>query len=238
MPEISEIKIGQDIGKGNKKNYYSWLACIDCGKERWVQVNRGKPCSKHCQHCQTKIARIALASKPVSEETKLKMSEAHKGLNWKGGKSIRRVCEQCGSIFYVYPSDRKRGRARFCGIRCRAIYAQKHGMTKPPPRGIIPRKFTKPERILAKLLEENKLPFKYVGDGSVWLDNRNPDFININGKKQIIEVFGTYWHPVFDVAQRTEHYKQYGFSTLIIWADELKDLDKVLAKVRRFARLR
>ena len=77
------------------------------------------------------------------------------------------------------------------------------------------------------------MPFKFVGGGEVWLGNRNPDFINTNGKKQVIELFGTYWHPVFDVANRIEHYKQYGFACLIIWEDELADLSKLTKKIKR-----
>jgi len=87
-----------------------------------------------------------------------------------------------------------------------------------------------------RLLEEAKLPFKYVGDGKVWLGKCNPDFINYNGKKQVIEVFGVYWHPIFDVAQRMEAFRQYGFNTLIIWQDELVNERLVLKKLKKFAR--
>uniref|UniRef100_A0A6M3KKP2 DUF559 domain-containing protein n=1 Tax=viral metagenome TaxID=1070528 RepID=A0A6M3KKP2_9ZZZZ len=94
----------------------------------------------------------------------------------------------------------------------------------------------KPEIALIDLLAENNLPFKYVGNGEVWLGNRNPDFINTNGKKQVIELFGIYWHPVFDVAKKQEHYRQYGFQSLVIWEDELEKPEKVLAKIRHFVR--
>ena len=91
------------------------------------------------------------------------------------------------------------------------------------------------EQKLITLIEENNLPFKYVGDGQFILGGKCPDFLNVNGKKQIIELFGAYWHPIFDVAKRTEHFKQYGFQTLIIWEDELKDMSKVSAKIKRFS---
>jgi len=105
-------------------------------------------------------------------------------------------------------------------------------------RGIFSRTPNKVEGKLISLLKENNLPFKYVGDGEVWLGNRNPDFINANGKKQVIELLGTYWHPLFDGANRIEHYKQYGFDCLAVWEDELKDEGRVLKKVERFVNAR
>jgi len=93
----------------------------------------------------------------------------------------------------------------------------------------------KPETHLSSLLN-TYFPneWKYVGDGKIVIEGRNPDFININGKKQVIELLGTYWHPLFDGANRIEHYRQYGFQCLIIWEDELKHPNKVVAKVKKF----
>lgn len=86
---------------------------------------------------------------------------------------------------------------------------------------------TKPERILIKIIEEYRLPFKYVGNGQVILGGLNPDFINVNGKKQIIEVFGDYWHrrPNLKYHQSEEGrknvYSQFGYNTMILWEDEI-----------------
>lgn len=94
----------------------------------------------------------------------------------------------------------------------------------------------KPEQRLITLIETNHLPFRYVGNGEFILGGRCPDFLNTDGKKQLIELFGTYWHDILDVGRRTEHFRQYGFNTLCIWEDELKDEDKVLKKIKQFAR--
>ena len=75
--------------------------------------------------------------------------------------------------------------------------------------------------------------WKFVGDGQVNLGGRFPDFININGKKELIELFGTYWHPLFDVAQRKEHYRQYGFRVAVIWEDELEDEGRLVKTLKR-----
>ncbi|GAI94480.1 unnamed protein product, partial [marine sediment metagenome] len=96
----------------------------------------------------------------------------------------------------------------------------------------------KAEKQLSELLAANSLPYRYVGNGEVVFGGKNPDFINVDGQKKLIEVFGVYWHDPFDVARRTEHFRQYGFSTLCIWEDELKEPEKVVAKIKSFNRRR
>jgi len=53
MPEIGEIKKGQDLGF---TRYYKfiWRACVDCGKERWVRLKRGQPKNRYCLSCAHK----------------------------------------------------------------------------------------------------------------------------------------------------------------------------------------
>ena len=75
--------------------------------------------------------------------------------------------------------------------------------------------------------------WKFVGDGQVNLGGRLPDFMNVNGKKEVIELFGAHWHPLFDAAQRKEHYRQYGFRVAIIWEDELKDEERLVKTLKR-----
>lgn len=93
----------------------------------------------------------------------------------------------------------------------------------------------KPEQKLLRFLD-NRFPgeWKFVGDGSFILNGYNPDFINVNGKKQIIELFGTYWHRGEDPADRAKLFEPYGFKTLVIWEHELKNLLSVGSRVRGF----
>jgi G:T-mismatch repair DNA endonuclease (very short patch repair protein) len=102
---------------------------------------------------------------------------------------------------------------------------------------------TKPEREMVEILENNNLQFKYVGNGEIIINGRNPDFINTNGKKQVIEIFGSYWHmPLLNPNMpdkmteysTKEHYAKYGFDCLVIWDFELKNPKKVLAKIASF----
>lgn len=56
MPKLGELKRGRVIGYKNDWNHYIWHACVDCGKERWVPLYRGKPRALRCRQCGSKFA--------------------------------------------------------------------------------------------------------------------------------------------------------------------------------------
>lgn len=72
------------------------------------------------------------------------------------------------------------------------------------------------------------------------LGGKIPDFVNINGQKKVIELFGSYFHnPKYfpntqSPEERINYFKQFGWDTLIIWEGELKDKNKLKEKIRRF----
>lgn len=93
----------------------------------------------------------------------------------------------------------------------------------------------KPEVYLLSLLQfafPNE--WAYVGDGSLIINGKNPDFANINGQKKLIELFGHYWHRDNNPEDRIELFLKYGYQTLVIWDSELKNQKKILAKVTQF----
>ena len=53
MLEVGNIESGKKIGKSST-NRYIWSACIDCGKERWVRIIKGKPRNDICRSCTMK----------------------------------------------------------------------------------------------------------------------------------------------------------------------------------------
>lgn len=103
----------------------------------------------------------------------------------------------------------------------------------------IPRFNTEPERKFIELIKKYDLPYKYVGNGEIWIHHKNPDFINVNGKKEVVEVFGRYWHTkgqglsgkTREENKTKEHYKQYGFDCVVIWDDEIDNKQLVLSKL-------
>jgi len=78
----------------------------------------------------------------------------------------------------------------------------------------------------------------FVGDGKVIIEGFCPDFINNNGKKLIIELFGNYWHTLSGSEEtdkrRLVAYTKMGYKTLIIWEKELKEPNKVKTKIETF----
>ena len=100
-----------------------------------------------------------------------------------------------------------------------------------------------PKRKLGKFLQKlfpNQ--WKYVGSGAFILAGKCPDFVNINGQKKIIEMFGDYWHGEGKTGipnkqheqERIDVFVKEGYQTLIIWQHELKDIEKLKYKLREF----
>ncbi len=106
-------------------------------------------------------------------------------------------------------------------------------------RSIMP---NKPETIVRDILNRHfPNEWQYTGDGKVVIERLNPDFVNVNGRKLIIEVFGDYWHTKRvrkyhnTEKGRIEVYQKYGYRTLIIWEGDInKDPDKVLSDIKQF----
>lgn len=88
------------------------------------------------------------------------------------------------------------------------------------------------EKVLLDVLNRNcPGEWGFAGDGSVIIGGLCPDFININGKKLVIEVFGSYWHGSRrklrvnqTVEGRIAAFKAFGFNTLVLWDYEIDQL--------------
>lgn len=212
---------------------------------------------KHTAETRQKIAEAHRGSK-ASDETRAKMSAAHKARPHKKGYkasdetrrklSLARLGNKHNLGRKDSPETRMRKslahdnvtpetRARISkGVRARwADPVWAHKCIKQIRRAQAS-KPNRPETILLHLLNLH-FPgeWKYTGDGAVVIGRLNPDFVNVNGKKQVIEMFGNYWHKEDEEATRLETFRQYGFEGLVVWASELADLDELAVKLHRFA---
>jgi len=89
MPELGETKRGREIGIKDG-SLYIWAACVDCGKERWVRLKKGRqPTSILCHPCSMKRANYH--GHPKRELN-------HR---WKGG----RLTDMDGYISILLPTD-------------------------------------------------------------------------------------------------------------------------------------
>ena len=222
------LRKGQFAGEKNPRYIHElkpW-PCLYCGKvfrpHPWkVRVGQGKFCSQLCVQLY---------------------------------KAVIVHCYQCGVNFRIPPSRFKKYKRFFCCKRCEGLYNRGKGNpffgkkhSEETLKSILSQIHSKPngaERILIDFLRG--FPFKYVGDGSLIIDGLNPDFINIDGKKQIIELFGHGFHdsrhklkkgkiPLRQTEEgRKDAFRQFGFDTLIIWDTELKHKEAVIEKVAAF----
>lgn len=175
---------------------------------------------------------------PRTIEEKVKMSKANKGITnigripWNKGltkDSDVRVCK-CGW---------SKGLTKETDSRIAKMTRTVRKLWKDPQyaKRVMHRRIPSGEEVvLSKLLVDNGFQYKYVGNGEVWFGGRNPDFINTNDHKKLIELWGDFYHKNQNPQERIDHFKQYGFDTLVIWASELKHSDQVLTKVQRFER--
>lgn len=96
----------------------------------------------------------------------------------------------------------------------------------------------KKEILLYRFLQQNwpnKFALNVLGDKLV-LGGKIPDFVSIDGTKKLIELFGNYWHDKIEEEERIEFFRAFGYDTLVIWEEELKDLNKLKNKIELFIR--
>ena len=96
------------------------------------------------------------------------------------------------------------------------------------------------EKIIISILNEvcpNE--FGYNGDCrlGILLGRRIPDFVNINGKKKLIEYFGEYWHNMqgrISANKLMRHYSKFGWDCLVIKERELKDIIRLKKRIQNY----
>lgn len=84
------------------------------------------------------------------------------------------------------------------------------------------------EQKLIDLIAEYGLPYKYVGDGTLLIGQFNPDFINCNGCKVLVEVYSTFFklrnYKTIDQykEERSKYFLEFGFTTVFIDESDLR----------------
>ena len=109
-----------------------------------------------------------------------------------------------------------------------------------------------PEQLIYNILQKflpNEYTLNIKGEVLI-LAGKRPDFVNINGKKKVIEFNGCYFHEcplcfpdkgnkgLIETEKRVKLFKKYGWSTLVIWEHELKDMKAVVNKILEFHNIR
>ncbi len=165
-----------------------------------------------------------------------------------------RICVYCGTFFKI----KWWRKTKFCSKECcdqgkvgrKHTAATKRKMSKSSKEAAVFQRLWKdpefrkkrmkglhkkpnqPEKWLRTVLEE-MYPgeYRYVGNGEVHIGRLCPDFINVNGQKKIIEVFGESFHdPEQSLREvpysateegRRKRFAKYGYDMLVVWSKEL-----------------
>lgn len=176
----------------------------------------------------------------VSEKTRRKCSEANKGKRYSPTTEFKKGDHPSPETEFKkgnHPkSEFKLGHKESEETRLNRVRASAKGARVTP---------NKPERQLDIFLQEllhGEYIINVTGETMI-LGGKIPDFVNINGQKKVIELFGDWWHSDKKIQltgrgdseeSRKEFFKQLGWDTLVIWEHELKNESLLKEKILEF----
>lgn len=173
----------------------------------------------------------------LSEETKIKIGNSSRGRK-RSPESVERGAAKLRGKKQSYPHHpiSEEGRKRLsekAKIRCNTpeykekmrqrLLGDKNIIHRPHVRekwikSIAERVVPKPNKseIAFGIFLNEILPGEYkYNDGWFILAYKIPDFVNINGKKKVIEYWGEYWHRNDDPSKRIDKFLKVGYQTFI-----------------------
>jgi len=95
------------------------------------------------------------------------------------------------------------------------------------------------EEKFQKIIDKYNLPYKYVGDGKIFIERYNPDFINTNHEKIAIEVYARYYKLRNNKSiekwkeDRQKVFNKYGWKIIYFDEIELNSEKNVLIKIKK-----
>lgn len=177
-----------------------------------------------------------LTGKKQSEETRQKKSLAMKGKLFTE-EHKQKIRHSQKKFWSRLSKEEVQVRVKnSCGSDCAILNSRKSNGQRP----------SRPESVVIEFLESH-YPSDWVyngyGNNGIIIGRRIPDFVNINGKKLVIEVFGEYWHnpekfsDAWSESDAIAHYKKWGFNCLVLWEKEVYDKNCLENKVANFIKL-
>lgn len=243
----SATRIAHGVAKGRNNPMFGRVTS-GAFKKGHVGYNRGKTYLLHLKKLNEKVASLSslfilqqptlLANEHYYKKKKPSPERSRKLTGRTVSAETRRKLSETGKKVWSIKEFRRN-----------RILTWKDSHPPEVLREIMKRNCMKPNKAELQLQQilDSLFPslFKYVGDGTLFIDGLCPDFINCNGQKQIIELFGQPFHDprhtfvkrVRDrqTAQgRIETFGKYGYSTLIVWDRELKSRGELEQKIINF----
>lgn len=233
---ISDSLKGTRCGLGNKSRTGQKRSPEEIAKQIETKRERGNLC--HTEETKRKISETK-KGKPHphgstgkgwkhSEEQKRKWSEERKGRKWaeeskqklSKSKKGHKVSEEHRQKIRDYWAKHKEEQ-REIGKK-----AWNNGdKTNKMLQNMFKARFIKPNKIETFILEllDEYYPYEwsYVGDGTLVIGGKCPDFSRNHGHNHLIEFYGDYWHEGDNEQDRIDHFKKYGYETIIIWEKQV-----------------
>lgn len=182
-----------------------------------IETGRGKFCSKKClfKSWEGRIffspATYGHKGKTHSVQTKQKMREKaliERKNRWKNPEYREKMLLILKENFKNSSKERWSDRE----FREKQLSKMMGGLSKRP---------TSLEKQMIGLIRTHNLPYKYTGNGDFWIGGKNPDFVNINGEKKLIEVGNVFHHQNGYEEKRRKHFAKYGWKSYIFIGDTL-----------------
>ena len=222
-------------------------------EEHRRRISEGEKGRKHSEGTKRKISdankgkrsgeKNPFYGKHHTSEAKQKMSQVHKGKTLSEGhiEAIRKANK--GRRF----TEEHKEKIRQASKGRHHTEEAKQKIREARKNVKFPTHHTKPEMIFLSFCKKDTLPFKYTGDSSFWIGEKqpiNPDFIHLT-KKIAVEIF-SYWHdPLrrrskmrysYTYEGRKKILKQYGWKLIVFWQEDLEREDGeafVLSELRK-----
>jgi hypothetical protein len=196
----------------------------------------------------------------AAPNAKLRFCSFHCFMQYKKRNSVKIECKHCHKIFVV--ANCYKNSYRFCSKKCyrqyhvsRVLKCAMCGRKKMVPQWDWNRNLTKTFYCSRECLRKGRLHAKkptifeqrihhflnsefpnqwlYTGNGALWINRQNPDFIHID-KKIILEANGCYFHScpqcfpkvkwpnLSSPLQRAANYDILGYRTIFVWEHDLR----------------
>lgn len=224
---LCQCGCGQEVTKeGNRfiNRHYSRVRTIEDRKKHQLYFTLNNPMSKEEYRVKRKITYANNRKKTFEQLCNQIDFDVSEIRYCDCGCGVRFICKKTSYRKYAQGHSRK-------GKTYEEIYGfedavkLKEKIIKSLFKTWNKRNLSSYESKIVQLCKQYNLPYKYCGNGSIFIGGKVPDFININGQKIVFEVYSTYhlgnFKPLDYEIRRSLCFKNYGYKVLYFTENDL-----------------